>query len=116
MYNSLFFTLGRFTHVSVFRFSDTEVRLLSRHLRRKVVIACELAKLTPPSVLLIDDVPLDDLDVVDVVTELSRRGTSVVCSMQTYSLKLLEKFDKVIVIFKKDIIFNGTLSGLWNIE
>ena len=102
-------------HVSVFRMEDIPVRLLARHLRRKLLLACELSALAVPSVLLIDDLPLEDLDTVNHIKELSRRGTSVVCSMQSCSLRILEKFDKVLIIFRKNIIFNGSVTGLWNI-
>ena len=95
---------------------DIPVRLLARHLRRKILLACELSALAVPSVLLIDDLPLEDLDTVSHIKELSRRGTSVVCSMQSCSLHILEKFDKVIIIFKKNIIFNGSVTGLWNFQ
>ena len=94
---------------------DTQVRLLPRHARRKLLLASELATVTAPSVLLVDDLPLEDLDAVNHIKELSDRGTSVVCSMRTCSLHVLEKFEKIIVIFKKNIIYNGSLTGLWNI-
>ena len=92
------------------------MRLLPRHARRKLLLASELATVTAPSVLLVDDLPLEDLDAVNHIKELSDRGTSVVCSMRTCSLHVLEKFEKIIVIFKKNIIYNGSLTGLWNVS
>lgn len=121
--NNLIITTGTLTsvtrcqgnHESVFRFEDTQARLLTRHLRRKLLLASELASVTAPSVLLVDDLPLEDLDAVTHLRELSKLGTTVVCSMQTYSLHILEKFEKIIVISKKNIIFNGSLTGFYGI-
>ena len=121
--NNLIITTGTLTsvthyqgnHDSVFRFEDTQARLLTRHLRRKLLLASELTSVTAPSVLLIDDLPLEDLDAVTHVRELSKQGTTVVCSMQTYSLNILEKFEKIIIISKKNIIFNGSLTGFYGI-
>ena len=107
--------LNKKLHPLLCRFEDTQVRLLTRHLRRKVLLAAELATATVPSMLLIDDLPLEDLDVVNHVTELSRQGTTVVCSLRICSLDILEKFERVIVISKQNVIFNGSLKGLWNI-
>ena len=107
-------TIGAITNLFV-RFEDTQARLVNRNLRRKLLLASELARLAAPSVLLVDDLPLDDLDAVTHVKKLSKQGTTVVCSMQTYSLNILEKFEKIIVISKKNIIFNGSLKGFYGI-
>ncbi|KAL7711478.1 ABC transporter [Entamoeba marina] len=97
-------------HIENTVIGDDATRGISGGEKKRVSIGCELV--TNPSVLYLDE-PTTGLDafgslsVVDLLQKLSRRGTTIVCTIHQPRALVFEKFDKIIMLSKGRVMYFG---------
>ncbi len=106
--DSILKTVGLYEH------SDKFVGSLSGGQLRRIGLAVELAN--DPSVMVCDEVtsgldPLSENSILDLLSELSReRAKTFICII--HNLAKLDYFDKITVVYKGEIVFQGNLAEL----
>jgi len=92
---------------------DENLKGLSGGQRKRVSIGMEL--LTNPRVLLLDE-PTSGLDskvasdVIDLIKDLATAGRTVVCTIHQPSYQIFSKFDKLLLLNKGTVVFDGKIS------
>jgi ABC-type multidrug transport system ATPase subunit len=103
-------TVRRLLHdVGMEEFRDRPVKVLSGGQRRRLSLAMELV--SSPPILLCDEVtsgldPQSEGEIVDLLRRVAGEGNRLVLSV-THSLKHLERYDAVVVLYKGVLAYEG---------
>ena len=103
-------TVRRLLHdVGMEEFRDRPVKVLSGGQRRRLALAMELV--SSPPILLCDEVtsgldPQSEGEIVDLLRRVAGEGNRLVLSV-THSLKHLERYDAVVVLYKGVLAYEG---------